>query len=474
MSVSDFDLVRRFHEGRDERAFAELVRRHGGMVYGVCLRILDDHHEAEDAFQATFFALSAKVGSLKPRGALGGWLHRVAVRTAQRSRKLMLKKQHQGAALLEEVPAMETGLSQDLELILDEELSQLPDRYRVPIILCHLEGHTSNEAANIMSVPRGTIASWLKRGRALLRKRLVKRGVAVSLGTLGAALTHCTRVPPALSSELIQKTAHSATLFAAGSDSALAALSPVALSLAKRFLQQLSLTATATKVTVALVCCTLALLPISTAVTYIDTLFRDDVDTPFRDDFADGSISDGTPATWITVDGGVPPIVEADQLVISSRNMAFACPEGVIVENPTIQARFRITQQSGNVDFVALYARAPDEGLSVSYNGSIGTSGLMHLSRSKSDGTTLVSLGTLMTNLTPANRDVIMRFEIGGSTLRLMAWHADEDISQAHRIELRDATIAVPGSVGLALDPNINGGSHLAEVRFDYFEVVRR
>ncbi len=186
--LTDGQLLGRFIEQRDEAAIAALIRRHGSMVWGICRRILGDHHDAEDAFQATFLVLVRRATAIAPREMVGNWLYGVAHRTALKARAMLAKRRtrEKQVAAMPETAGEQPDLWHDLQPILDQELSRLPDKYRVAIVLCDLEGKTRMEAARQLGVPPGTLASQLTRGRALLAKRLARRGLAVSGGMLAA------------------------------------------------------------------------------------------------------------------------------------------------------------------------------------------------------------------------------------------------------------------------------------------------
>jgi RNA polymerase sigma factor (sigma-70 family) len=181
----DGELLGRFVESRDERALATLVERHGPMVWGVCRRLLG-HHDAEDAFQATFIVLVRKAASVNPRGKVGNWLYGVARQAALQARAARPKE-----VQVMEMPDVEAPQDQwaDLHPLLDEELGRLPDYYRAVIVLSDLEGKGRKEVAAHLGCPEGTVASRLVRARAMLAKRLTKRGVALSGGALAAALS---------------------------------------------------------------------------------------------------------------------------------------------------------------------------------------------------------------------------------------------------------------------------------------------
>lgn len=192
--LTDGQLLGCFIEQRDEAAVAALVRRHGPMVWGVCRRVLHDHHDTEDAFQATFLVLVRRAESIASREMVGNWLYGVAYRTALKARAMLTKRRarERQVATMPEFGARPQDLWNDLGSVLDRELNLLPDKYRVAIVLCDLEGKTRLEAARQLGVPPGTLAARLTRGRALLAKRLARRGVAVSGATLAAVLAEQT------------------------------------------------------------------------------------------------------------------------------------------------------------------------------------------------------------------------------------------------------------------------------------------
>lgn len=183
---SDLALLDRWVTDRDQSAFELLVWRHGGMVLAACRRALPPD-DAADAFQATFLVLVHKAGSVGRRGALGGWLHRVAVRVSRAARR---KAAGRLRPLAEEppAPAADEAADRDLRAVLDEELDRLPDRLRRVLVLCYLQGKTADEAARELGCPRGTVLSRLLRGREKLKGRLVRRGVApAAAAVLGSA-----------------------------------------------------------------------------------------------------------------------------------------------------------------------------------------------------------------------------------------------------------------------------------------------
>jgi RNA polymerase sigma factor (sigma-70 family) len=186
---TDRELLHRFGTHRDETAFSTLVRRHGPLVLGVCRRVLRQEEDAEDVFQATFLLLARKAASRGWRDSIGGWLYRVAYRLAVRARRqagMRLARERQAADRRAEDPLAEVTL-REAQQTLDDELNRLPDKFRVPLVLCCLEGRTRDEAAKQIGWSVATLKRRLERGRELLAARLHRRGL--TLGALLASLT---------------------------------------------------------------------------------------------------------------------------------------------------------------------------------------------------------------------------------------------------------------------------------------------
>jgi RNA polymerase sigma factor (sigma-70 family) len=189
--LTDGQLLEGFLARREEAAFEALVRRHGPMVLGVCRRLLRHEQDAEDAFQATFLVLVRKAATIRPRDLVGAWLYGVAYRTAMKARTMTgRRRERERRAGVK--PATEVTPEQaweELLPLLDQELSRLPDKYRVPVVLCELEGRTRGEVARQLKIPEGTVSSRLATARKLLARRLARYGLALSGAGLAAVLS---------------------------------------------------------------------------------------------------------------------------------------------------------------------------------------------------------------------------------------------------------------------------------------------
>jgi RNA polymerase sigma factor (sigma-70 family) len=176
--LTDAQLWERFVRSRDEAAFELLLWRHGPMVFQVCLRVLRRHHDAEDAFQATFLTLARKAGAIGRTESVGSWLYKVAYRIALRAGAATPARQLPESPLPDRSapePVLDV-LSREMQSAVDEEVNRLPDKYRIAFVMCHLEGRTITAAAQTLGCPPATVGTRLARARQLLRRRLARRG----------------------------------------------------------------------------------------------------------------------------------------------------------------------------------------------------------------------------------------------------------------------------------------------------------
>jgi RNA polymerase sigma factor (sigma-70 family) len=213
---TDGQLLEGFISRREEAALTVLVQRHGPMVWGVCRRVLHNYHDAEDAFQATFLVLVRKAASIVPREMVVNWLHGVAHQTALKARATAAKRKARERQVTE-MPDLETRQDHqldDLQLLLDQELSCLPQKYRVVLLLCDLEDKTRTQAAQQLGVPEGTVAGRLARARVMLAKRLARHGLAVSGGAVALAISN-NAASACVPAPLLMSTIQAATLVAA-------------------------------------------------------------------------------------------------------------------------------------------------------------------------------------------------------------------------------------------------------------------
>ncbi len=236
--ATDADLLGRIAARREEAAFAAVLERHGPLVFGVCRRVLADVQDAEDAFQATFLVLARKAGSIRRGASLASWLHGVALRVSleAKTRAALRRRHERAAAALRRDGAPDEAPWADVRPALDEELRRLPEKYRAPLVLHYLEGKTKQEAARQLGWAEGTVSGRLDRARKLLRRRLVRRGVAVPAGALAAVLS--AEAAPAAPPALQEATLRAALSFAAGA--AASGVAPEVASLSERALRSLA------------------------------------------------------------------------------------------------------------------------------------------------------------------------------------------------------------------------------------------
>jgi RNA polymerase sigma factor (sigma-70 family) len=239
---SDQQLVEQFLAQRNEAAFEAMVRRHGRLVYGVCWRVLRNDQDAEDAFQVSFLLLAEKMRSLRKPASLASWLHGIAHRVALKAkaqsgaRECLERKLARPQAVLSEEATWKEHWR-----ILDAALAELPEKWRLPLLLCYLEGRTQDEAARELNCSKRTLRRRLDEARAALVRRLARRGVVWS-APVSALLLSDSLAPAAPHTKLVASTVQAAASITAGQGVPAAIVSAKVVSLMKGVLKAMSLT----------------------------------------------------------------------------------------------------------------------------------------------------------------------------------------------------------------------------------------
>jgi RNA polymerase sigma factor (sigma-70 family) len=230
-TASDAELLEQFVTRRSEEAFASLLRRHQTMVWGVCRRMLGQHADAEDAFQAVFLVLAAKASSLRHQANLGPWLYGVTCNTAlkQRERDRLRREHERRAGAASGAQASHAELSDtpdDAEVValVDEEIQRLPEKYRSAVVLCEIEGHSREDASRMLGIPAGTLSSRLASARDRLAFRLARRGVALGTASLAVLLASSSAPAAGLTAATLHQTLAASGVAGAGVSGPVAAL----------------------------------------------------------------------------------------------------------------------------------------------------------------------------------------------------------------------------------------------------------
>ncbi len=244
---SDQELLERFmtaDHGEAEAAFTVLVERHGPMVLHVCRQVLDESHDAQDAFQATFLVFLRRAGSIRNRGSLASWLFGVAMRVARRARyTAIVRRFHERSAgeIAARRASAPSGHSSVTLAALHDEIARLPQRFKEPIVLCHLEGLSTAAAAQRLGCAHGTILSRLARARERLRRRLAAQG-RVELSGLFVATRVTQDATAALPATLVNSTVQTAVHALAGQSALTAFVTPSVVALTQSTLRTLIMT----------------------------------------------------------------------------------------------------------------------------------------------------------------------------------------------------------------------------------------
>ncbi len=244
--LTDDQLLARFVSSRDHGAFEVLVERHGPMVASVCRGVLKDPNDAQDAFQATFLVLVRKAGSIRGGGSLGSWLYRVAFNMAVQINAEAARRQRveRRAGAMAEPSKTDSTPGDELVPALYEEVDRLPEKYRLPVVLCHLEELTHAQAARQLGWTEGAVRGRVARAREVLRRRLARRGLVLSAGALATAMAE--RSASASSASVpaawIDGTVKAATAIVVGQPLAAGAVSAAAISFSETMVRTLFMT----------------------------------------------------------------------------------------------------------------------------------------------------------------------------------------------------------------------------------------
>jgi RNA polymerase sigma factor (sigma-70 family) len=235
--ITDEELLRAFVNDREEAAFETLVHRHASRVLSVCRRVLGRGAEVEDAFQATFLVLARKAGTIRNHASLPHWLHGVAHRIAVRERVGTLRRQRQEYKAAEASARPREGDMDHRDLChsVHQEIDHLPERYRQAVLLCYMQGFSTEEAARIVDCPHSTLKGRLVRAREILHDRFSRRGV--TLGALLLFMIVPNRSPAEEAEPALIESTVKAGVNAATRRARLSGVSPRAVAMANRFLR---------------------------------------------------------------------------------------------------------------------------------------------------------------------------------------------------------------------------------------------
>jgi RNA polymerase sigma factor (sigma-70 family) len=241
-NLSDGQLLDRFLDRGSETAetsFSALLDRHGPMVLRVCRQALGNAEDVQDAFQATFLVLASRARSIRSRESLASWLYGIALRVCRRARQEAARRQaHQRKfGLLQSARAGRPAGEGAPFLELHQELERLPEKYRSAVILCYLEGLSTESAARHLGCPRGTVLSRLSRARDRLRTRLTRRGISAPL-----ALLESIPATEALRGDVLRSTTETAMALLTRPNVDALAIAPQAARLTRTLLRSMALT----------------------------------------------------------------------------------------------------------------------------------------------------------------------------------------------------------------------------------------
>ncbi|MCX6995991.1 MAG: sigma-70 family RNA polymerase sigma factor [Kiritimatiellaeota bacterium] len=182
----DLAILREYTQTRSAEAFADIVHRYAGVVYGTCLRITKNPHDAEDVSQECFRELAQKADSVK--SSLAGWLHAAATNRSKDAIRAAIRRREREQQAVHGPSSTGEPTWEEVATLVDAALEELPDDLRAPLILHFLQGRNQSQVAEALGIDQSTVSRRLEAGVKVLRDRLRKAGVVVSVALLFSML----------------------------------------------------------------------------------------------------------------------------------------------------------------------------------------------------------------------------------------------------------------------------------------------
>ena len=487
--ATDTQLVDRFENGRDQRAFAEIVRRHGAKVMSVGMRVLDNRSDAEDVFQATFLALAMAAGKIRDKESLAGWLQRVAQKSAvtlQRKNIRWERKVKQVREQARAIPSERTSedptkdvANEEMMAVLDEELARLPEKLSTSLLLCEFDGLSQRQAAEQLGISKSAFNERVAKARKLIREGMSRRGITLCVGALAGAAAMGEKSSMAMSNSVVADITDKATLYAAGKTAGEIGVTSTVFELATGITTAMK---NAKIITVSLAA--LAIVLMAGSVFELTGLSSNQVFAGFifEDTFADGEFADGMPVTW-TPDPAKAGIYQSSpgQLVIQNspgpRDHVIAALREVH-EDTSLRVNVRVTGTNWAAG-VASRSRETPDGFGGGYFATAGHfpgfgGSFLGVGRAGISAEEDVSFTAV--NGAPAfrlpfdirNTETTIQLDVFGDRIQAWAWPAGEDMPLEPAFDVRDSGVTGPGFPVLTLVQAVPGGAATGEASFSY------